>query len=213
LTFKDLSEEVRLRKDKAEENGREVQCTNISKKVQCSYSLKIRRYVDLLWSLYSGGAALAFMFIVIGLMTTPYQQAHAQTSPLTEDQDGNGDPLNEESDLKTDCSFDQTSPMLGVLELSEKWATTLSEEDCNFAMHYLSGQCEEQTAKGVNVTGVCDTALSDYLSVKNLYTKDFPTYTERFNTILDEFKQKRTSEKQEAAQTEANKPSWAENLE
>jgi hypothetical protein len=99
------------------------------------------------------------------------------------------------------------------LQNSSWWATTLSEDDCNFTMHYLSGQCEEQTAKGVNVTGVCDATLRDYLSTQNLYTQDFPTDTERFNTILDEFKQKRTSEIQEAAQTEANKPSWAEGLE
>jgi hypothetical protein len=32
----------------------------------------------------------------------------------------------------------------------------LSEDDCNFAMHYLSGQCEELTAEGVNVTMVCE---------------------------------------------------------
>ena len=56
-------------------------------------------------------------------------------------------------------------------------------------MHYLSGQCEEQTAKGVNVTGVCTATLRDYLTTKDLYTKDFPTDTERFNTILDQFKQ------------------------
>lgn len=144
-------------------------------------------------------------------MTVPYQ-AHAQTSPLNEDQDRNGDPLNEEGDLKIDCTFDHASPMVDILELSKEWETTLTEDDCNYAMHYLSGQCE-QTPKGVNVTVVCDTPLRDYLSIKNLYTKDFPTDTERFNTILDEFKQKRTSEIQEAAQEEANKPSWAEGLE
>jgi hypothetical protein len=71
----------------------------------------------------------------------------------------------------------------------KKMETTLNEEDCNFAMHYLSGQCEEQTAKGGNVTKVCDSTLRDYLSTQNLYTKDFPTDTERFNSVLDEFKQ------------------------
>ena len=68
-------------------------------------------------------AAILVAFFIIGLMTTPYQQqtqAQAQTSPLTEDQDGNGDPLNEESDLKTDCSFDHMDPMVAILELSEK---------------------------------------------------------------------------------------------
>ena len=143
-------------------------------------------------------------------MTTPYQ-AYAQTSLLTEDQDGNGDPLNEEGDLKIDCTFDHASPMVDILELSKEWETTLTEDDCNYAMHYLSGQCEI-TPKVVNVTGVCDTDLRDYLSMKNLYTSDFPTDTERFTTILDEFKQKRTSEMQEAAQKEASKPSWTENL-
>jgi hypothetical protein len=159
------------------------------------------------------------MFIVIGLMTTPYQ-VHAQTSPLTEDQDGDGDPLNEEDDIEADCNFDHTigADMGAAFEstFGDKWETpppTLSEADCNFAMHYLSGQCEEQTAKGVNVTGVCDATLKDYLSTKNLYTKDFPIDTEQFNAILDEFKQGEAAEKQEAAQKEANKPSWAEGLE
>jgi hypothetical protein len=41
-------------------------------------------------------AAILIAFFIIGLMTTPYQLAQAQTSPLTEDQDGDGDPLNEE---------------------------------------------------------------------------------------------------------------------
>lgn len=79
-------------------------------------------------------------------------------------------------------------------------------------MHYLSGQCEEETAKGVNVTEVCDYFLSDYLKSRNLFTKDFPTDTERFNAVLDEFKQNEALEKQEAASKEANKPSWAEDL-
>jgi hypothetical protein len=85
--------------------------------------------------------------------------------------------------------------------------------DCDFAMHYLSGQCEELTPQGANVTEVCDTILSDYLSAQGLYTKDFPTDTERFNTVLDEFTQKEAQKKQEAASKEANKPSWTENLE
>src|SRR5215207_3257284 len=94
--------------------------------------------------------AILIAFFIIGLMTP---RAHAQTSPLTEDQDGNGDPLNEEGDLKIDCTFDHASPMVDILELSKEWETTLTEDDCNYAMHYLSGQCE-QTPKGVNVTGV-----------------------------------------------------------
>lgn len=151
-------------------------------------------------------------------MTTPYQ-AHAQISPLTEDQDGDGDPLNEESDLMYDCDFDHTSgaELAAAFEGAfgdqfEAPPPTLSEDDCNFAMHYLSGQCE-QTPKGVNVTGVCNTTLRDYLSAKDLYTKDYPTDTERFNTILDRYKQNEVSEEQASAQKEANKPSWAEGLE
>jgi hypothetical protein len=149
--------------------------TIINIKQQWSYSLKIRGYVDL--SLYSG-AALTFMFIVIGLMTTPYQQAHAQTSPLTEDQDGDGDPLNEEFDIRADCYVDQELIRQFTLENSPiltdtiEWAT-LSEDDCNFVMQYLSGQCEEQDAKGVNVTMVCDDTLAQYLGSRNLLTKDY----------------------------------------
>jgi hypothetical protein len=90
--------------------------------------------------------------------------------------------------------------------------TTLSEDDCNFAMHYLSGQCEEQIAKGANVTQVCDATLRDYLQTQNLYTKDYPTDAERFNSVLDDYKQKVALEEQESANREANKPSWAENL-
>ena len=147
-----------------------------------------------------------------GFMTP---QVHAQTlSPLTEDQDGDGDPLNEENDIKFDCDFDFTSGMAEAFEGSfgKKFETTLSEDDCNFAMHYLSGQCEEQTTKGANVTKVYDYTLSDYLSAQNLYTKDFPTDTERFNSVLDQFKQNEVLEEQERASKEANKPSWAENL-
>ena len=82
-------------------------------------------------------------------------QALAQTetlSPLTVDQDGDGDPLNEEHDIMYDCDFDHTfaTELGAAMEASpygDQWETqppTLSEDDCNFAMHYLSGQCEEQ---------------------------------------------------------------------
>ena len=104
-------------------------------------------------------------------MTTPFQ-AHAQTSPLTEDQDGDGDKLIEEDDIAADCNFDHTigGDMDAEFEstFGETPPPTLSEEGCNFAMHYLSGQCEEQTAKGVNVTGVCDATLKDYLSATDV---------------------------------------------
>ena len=50
--------------------------------------------------------------------------------------------------------------------------TTLTEDDCNFATYYLSGQCEEQTAKGVNVTRLCKpTFLSDYLKAQDSFTQ------------------------------------------
>jgi hypothetical protein len=175
--------------------------------------LKIRGYADLLWSLYSS-AALTFTFIVIGLMITPYQ-AHAQISPLTEDQDGDGDPLNEEGGISFSCSMDQdvVKGLAAQFGIEQQVELTLSEDDCNYAMHYLSGQCEEQTVKGINVIEVCNTTLSDYLKSRDLLTKDFPTDTERFNAILDEFYQKRASEEQEAAQREANTPSWAEGSE
>jgi hypothetical protein len=88
-----------------------------------------------------------------------------------------------------------------------------NEDDCNFVMHYLSGQYEEQTAKGVNVTQICDTFLSRYLGSRDLLTNDFPTDTKRFSALLDEFKQNVASEEQQRASKEANKPSWAENLE
>lgn len=148
-------------------------------------------------------------------------QIHSQPlSPLEVDQDGDGDPINEENELAGDCGFDHTfGAELGQSMEStfgDQWETpppTLSEDDCNFAMHYLSGQCEELTAKGANVTQVCDSTLRDYLSTKNLYTNDFPTDTERFNSVLDEFRQNEASREQERASREANKPSWAENLE
>lgn len=90
--------------------------------------------------------------------------------------------------------------------------TRLSEDDCNFAMHYLSGQCEEQTAKGANVTRLCNTFLSDYLKAQEIFTRDFPSDTERFNAVLNELEQKEALEEQEKASEEANIPSWAKDL-
>jgi hypothetical protein len=145
----------------------------------------------------------------ISLMTPAI---HAQSlSPLEVDQDGDGNPLNEEFDIRADCYVDvELSKRLSDPTLIEP---TLSEDDCNFAMHYLSGQCEELIAKGVNVTMVCDDILAYYLRSQQLYTKDFPTDIERFNSVLAEFKQNVASEEQQMASKEANKPSWAENLE
>jgi hypothetical protein len=48
---------------------------------------------------------------------------------------------------------------------------SVSEEDCNFAMDYLSGQCEEQTAIGANVTEVCNLGLSKDKTTGSSYRK------------------------------------------
>lgn len=141
--------------------------------------------------------------------------AYAQSlSPLEEDQDGDGDLLNEEDAIKITCDVDFASGLGEASELAfgTKMETTLSEDDCDFVMHYLSGQCETQTAKGANVTEVCDTFLSDYLKSRDLFTKDFPTDSERFNAVLDEYNQKKASEAQEKAR-DPNKPTWAQDLE
>jgi hypothetical protein len=170
----------------------------LDKKPNITFNLKIK-------ALFNGMMGL----LLLALMTP---QIHAQPlSPLEVDQDGDGDPLNEEFDIRADCYVDvELSKRLSDPTLIEP---TLSEDDCNFAMHYLSGQCEELTAKGVNVTMVCDDILASFLRSQQLYTKDFPTDTERFNSLLDVFRQIEASEEQETANREANKPSWAENLE
>jgi hypothetical protein len=158
------------------------------------------------------GYALCSSAMILLLVATVLPLVYAQSvSPLEEDQDGDGDPLNEEFDIRADCYVDQElTKRLSDPTLIEP---TLSEEDCNFVMHYLSGQCEGQTAKGVNVTMVCDDNLAYYLESRNLLTKDFPTDTERFNTLSGEFRQEEAMEEQERASEEANRPSWAENLE
>jgi hypothetical protein len=93
-------------------------------------------------------AAILIAFFIIGLMTTPYQLAQAQTSPLTEDQDGDGDPLNEERGISFSCTMDQDviGDIAAQFGIEQQVELTLSEDDCNFVIHYLSGQCEEQTA-------------------------------------------------------------------
>jgi hypothetical protein len=108
------------------------------------------------------------------------------------DQDGNGDPLNEEMNIKGDCNSDFRSGLGEAVPGSFGYGmeTTHSQDDCDFVMHYLSGQCEEQVARGTNVTGVCDESLSMYLRFRDLFTKDFPTDDERFNDIMGEFNQK-----------------------
>ena len=51
----------------------------------------------------------------------------------------------------------------------------------------------------ISLTEVCAYFLSDYLKSRDLFTKDFPTDTERFDAILDEFKQKEALVEQERA--------------
>ncbi len=69
---------------------------------------------------------------------------------------------------------------------------SLSKEDCDFVMHYLSGQCEEH-----NVMDVCTAILRDYLVRQGLFTTDYPTDTARFNSLLEEHEQKKTLKEQE----------------
>jgi hypothetical protein len=158
--------------------------------VYCTFNLKIRGYTLL-------GETITLIFI--GLVTP---QAQSQTlSPLTEDQDEDGNTWNEEYGIRADCFTDHEMPkrLENPFGLTFNESTTLSEDDCNFVMHYLSGQCEEETSKGVNVTEVCDYFLSEYLKSRDLFTKDFPTDVERFNAVLDEFKHKLALEEQEMA--------------
>lgn len=121
--------------------------------------------------------------------------------------------LNEEKDISWNCSVDLLASDTSQAMLGYKIEGTLSEDDCDFIMHYLSGQCEEQTAKGVNVTEVCNELLSDYLKDRDLYTKDFPIDIMHFGALMDEFKQKRALEEQENAREKANTPTWSEDLE
>jgi hypothetical protein len=71
---------------------------------------------------------------------TPQAQAQTETpSPLTEDQDGDGNPINEEEDISLSCYNDlklnQSHQDLGMVM---NMTFSLSEEDCDFVMHYLS---------------------------------------------------------------------------
>lgn len=142
-------------------------------------------------------------------------QARAQTetpSPLTEDQDGDGDPINEEEDISGSCNDDlhlkQANEDLGM---EMNMTLHLSEEDCDFVMHYLSGQCEKQ-----NVEDVCTSTLADYLITQGLFNTDYPTDTARFNSLLEEREQKRILNEQqiirEEQEAEANRPDLTENV-
>lgn len=128
-------------------------------------------------------SVVALAFVFIGLLTP---QARAQTeslSPLTEDQDGDGSPINEEEDISLSCYNDfklnQSSQDLGM-EMNMTFS--LSEDNCDFVMHYLSGQCEKQNAEDV-----CNLTLSMYLTEKGLsQNTDYPTDSARFSALLEE---------------------------
>ena len=155
------------------------------------------------------------LFIIV-IVLPVYAQS---PSPLEEDQDGNGNPLNEEEGIIFNCFVDEgmVRNLSTLLErqygIEQQVETTISEDNCNYVMHYLSGQCEEQTASGANVTAVCNTMLSGYLEDHDLLTKNFPTDREQFNTIMEEFDRQRALEEQEIATEETNTPSWTKDLE
>lgn len=151
------------------------------------------------------------LFIVV-IALPVYAQS---LSPLEEDQDGDGNPLNEEEGIVFNCFVDEgmVRSLARQFGIEQQVGTTLSEDDCNYVMHYLSGQCEEQTATGANVTAVCNTMLSGYLEDHDLLTKNFPTDREQFNTIMEEFDRQTAIEEQEKTTEEANTPSWTKDLE
>ena len=138
------------------------------------------------------------------MIPTAHIQAQGLT-PLYQDKDGDGDPLNEDSDMMIDCSVSSLVEGASGLHFG-----VLSEEDCNFVMHYMSGRCEEMNAKGIKMEEICNINLSEYLKSKGLDTKDFPTDTERYNEILDEFIPLHAQELKQKAEEEANKPTWME---
>ncbi len=115
-----------------------------------------------------------YSLFIIAIVLPVYAQS---ASPLTEDQDGDGNPINEEDELVVHCDVDFSS-LYGMRQLSEslgnEFEPTVSEDDCNYALHYLSGQCEEQTAAGANLTEVCNETLSNFLKAAGLIHKGFP---------------------------------------
>jgi hypothetical protein len=142
--------------------------------------------------------------ITVIMIPTVYIQAQMLT-PLHQDQDGDGDPLNEDSDMMIDCSVSSLVEGASGLRFG-----VLSEEDCNFVMHYMSGKCEEMKTKGIKMEKICNLSLSGYLKDKGLYTKDFPTDTERYNEILGDFIPLHAQVLKQRAEAEANKPTWME---
>jgi hypothetical protein len=114
---------------------------------------------------------------------TPQARAQTETpSPLTEDQDGDGSPTNEEEDISLSCYNDyKTNQSAQDLGMEMDMTFSLSEGDCDFVMHYLSGQCEKQNAEDV-----CDFELRQYLLEKLLLRNtDYPTDNARFDALLE----------------------------
>ena len=138
-------------------------------------------------------------------------QVYAQSpSPFEEDQDG--DLINEEIDIGKECAglpYDiEAHESLGM---EMNMTIEMNKADCDFIMHYLSGQCEQQ-----NREDICTPSLIDYLKTQGLYNTDYPTNTTRFNDLLDEREQKRLiNERQlilDEQKREAETPDWTENL-
>ena len=170
--------------------------------------MKIRGFTDSSLRVIS---IVVMTSMFIALMTL---QVYAQSlSPLEEDQDGDGDLINEESSIGWGCYMDEHLLKNMVESLGGEHEPTISVDNCNFVMHYLSGQCEELTAKGANVTGVCNENLRIYLSSHDLLNDDFPTDREQFDSILEDFNQNQDTEEQDRATEEANTPSWTKGLE
>jgi hypothetical protein len=146
---------------------------------------------------------------LLGYNTAAYGQF---SLPFEADQDNDGDPINEEVDIGEECAgLPGKIKSYEDLGMKMNMTTEMNKEDCDFVMHYLSGQCEKQ-----NVEDVCTPSLADYLMTQGLLNTDYPTNTTRFNALLDELEQKRElNERQimlDEQKRKAETPDWAENL-
>ena len=132
-----------------------------------SFSLKLSECGDVSLSILS---VVALAFVFIGL-STPQARAQTETlSPLTEDQDGDGNLVNEEEDISLSCNDFKLNQSHQDLGMVMNMTFSLSEDNCDFVMQYLSGQCEKQ-----NVEDVCNLTLMTYLMEKGLlHNTDYP---------------------------------------